>query len=306
MISVLLDAGAGPNWQYIDRKGIKYERSEGLAAASLDMFIEGVFSSDLAIKTRVNSIGLKELNVHRLQIGFQISENNPLIGIEGRCALLQSLGVAMENYQDYYGTEVIRPGNLYDYIMKHVNKNNEVSVKILWKALIESLESIWPSRLSGVRRGDVWTHHLLKIIGKPGSDLIPFHKLLQWLSYSLIEIFENYGNIKFIDINDFTALAEYRNGGLLIDTGLITIKDKINLQRIHDVGSELVVEWRSLTIVLIDMIANEMRKNLKLNEQQLPLPCVLEGGTWQTGRYFAKLLRNGEPPLHIRSDGTIF
>jgi len=237
---------------------------------------------------------------------FQISENNPLIGIEGRCYLLQRLGVAMENYSEYYGEEVIRPGHLYDYILKHVNKNNEVSVKILWTALIESLESIWPSRLSGVRRGDVWTHHLLKIIGKPGSDLIPFHKLLQWLSYSLIEIFEDYGNIKFTDINQFTALAEYRNGGLLIDVGLIKIKDEINLQRVHDVGSELVVEWRSLTVVLIDMIANEMRKQMKLNEEQLPLPCVLEGGTWQTGRYLAKLLRNGEPPLHIRSDGTIF
>lgn len=306
MISVLCDAGAGPNWQYIDRKGIKYDRSEGLAAATLDMFIDGVFSSDSAIKTRVNSIALKDLNVHKLQVGFQVSENNPMVGLEGRTGLIQRLGEAMEKYPDYYGAEVHRPGHLFDYISLHADKDSKkVSVKLLFKALIESLETIWPSRLSGVRRGDVWTHHLLKIIGKPGSDLIPFHKLLQWLSYSLIEVFQNFG-FQFSDINQLTALAEYRNGGLLLDSGLITIKDDIHLSRIHDVGSELVVEWRALTISVIDLLADEIRKQLKKTSDELPLPCILEGGTWQLGRLYARNKRNGEPPLQIRSDGTVF
>jgi GTP cyclohydrolase II len=306
MISVLCDAGAGANWQYIDRKGIKYDRSEGLAAATLDMFMEGVFSSDFAIKTRVNSLALKELNVHKLQVGFQVSENNPMIGLEGRCGLIQRLGEAMEKYPDYYGAEVHRPGHLYDYIKRNIDeKTKSVSVNILFKALIESLETIWPSRLSGVRRGDVWSHHLLKSIGKPGSDLIPFHKLLQWLSYSLIEVFQTFG-INFHDINYLTALAEYRNGGLLIDTNVITIKDEINLSRIHDVGSELVVEWRALTISLIDIIADHIRKLLNKTPDELPLPCILEGGTWKLGRIYARNKRNGEPPLQIRSDGTVF
>jgi hypothetical protein len=305
MISVLCDAGAGPNWQYIDRKGHKYERSEGLAAATLDMFNDGVFSSDGAIKTRVNSLALKDLNVYKLQVGFQVNENNPMIGLEGRTGLLQRLGEAMESYPQYYGAEVHRPGHLLDYIKQHVDNNNNISIKILWQALIESLETIWPSKLSGVKRGDVWSHHLLKTIGKPGSDFIPFHKLLQWLSYSLIEIFQNFG-FKFNDLNEFTPLAEYRNGGLLMDSGLITIKDNIHLSRIHDVGSEIVVEWRALTITLIDMLAIEIRKILKKTENELPLPCILEGGTWQTGRMLARQKRNGEPPLQIRSDGTVF
>jgi hypothetical protein len=38
----------------------------------------------------------------------------------------------------------------------------------------------------------------------------------------------------------------------------------------------------------------------------MPLACVLEGGTWATGRALAQSLRNGLPPLSIASDGTVF
>lgn len=97
--------------------------------------------------------------------------------------------------------------------------------------------------------------------GKPGSDLVPFHKLSQWLMYSLLEPFEQAG-IFFDDKDKLTGLAEYRqasvfvlsfycvlclsvcvcvcvcvlvcivlivlccrNGGLLVDMGVIVPKD---------------------------------------------------------------------------------
>jgi len=49
---------------------------------------------------------------------------------------------------------------------------------------------------------------------------VPFHKLSQWLAYSLIEPLEAAG-IAVDGLGDLTALAEYRNGGLLVDLGVI-------------------------------------------------------------------------------------
>lgn len=46
VVSVLLDAGAGQDWKYTTRSGKKVGRSEGLAIASVDMFLEGYFSSN--------------------------------------------------------------------------------------------------------------------------------------------------------------------------------------------------------------------------------------------------------------------
>lgn len=45
LVSVLLDAGAGNEWKY-EVDGQTYARSEGLAVASYDMFVQGVFSDD--------------------------------------------------------------------------------------------------------------------------------------------------------------------------------------------------------------------------------------------------------------------
>jgi len=71
-----------------------------------------------------------------------------------------------------------------------------------------------------------------------------------------------------------------------------------------DVGSEIIVEWRALTVSLLDDLAEHVRA--ELGQPQLPLACILEGGTWATGREFAAKLRGGEPPLKVRSDGTVF
>lgn len=45
-VSVLLDAGAGDHWRYVEPStGKTYERSEGIAVASLDMFNSLAFTS---------------------------------------------------------------------------------------------------------------------------------------------------------------------------------------------------------------------------------------------------------------------
>ena len=62
------------------------------------------------------------------------------------------------------------------------------------------------------------------------------------------------------DIDGLTGLPEYRNGGLFIDAGVLALKSPEEAQRPHTVDSTLVVEWRALTVALLDEIAERVRK----------------------------------------------
>jgi len=111
LVSVLLDAGAGTKWQYKSKEsGRIYRRSEGLAVASLEMFKAGVFSSDPKEPCQVDSGGLRKLDVNVMARGLQVTETNPLDGLEGRTSLLLRLAEALQN-QEVYGLEA-RPGNM--------------------------------------------------------------------------------------------------------------------------------------------------------------------------------------------------
>lgn len=153
--------------------------------------------------------------------------------------------------------------------------------------------------------GDVWSYPPLGPADSV-SSLVPFHKLSQWLTYSLLVPMIELG-LKVTGVDELTGLAEYRNGGLLIDSGIIEARDKRILEEKHAPQTEVVVEWRALTVVLLDMIGDNIREKLKMTKEELPLAKVLEGGTWHAGRKIAKEKRpSGEPPLNIISDGTVF
>jgi hypothetical protein len=134
--------------------------------------------------------------------------------------------------------------------------------------------------------------------------MIPFHKLSQWLTYSLLEPLERLG-LTITDLHLLTGLAEYRNGGLLVDCGVI-VPTTSQYNKLHwDIGSELVVEWRALTVPLLDELAERIRKVLGKSAAQLPLAKVLQGGTWSAGRVIARAKRDdGSAPITVRSDGT--
>jgi hypothetical protein len=111
LVSVLLDAGAGTKWCYKSKESGKiYRRSEGLAVASLEMFKAGAFSSDPREPCQVDSAGLKRLDVGVMARGLQVTESNPIDGLEGRTSLLLRLGDALQN-QEVFGLEA-RPGNM--------------------------------------------------------------------------------------------------------------------------------------------------------------------------------------------------
>ena len=126
------------------------------------------------------------------------------------------------------------------------------------------------------------------------------------MTYSLVEPIEEAG-VKIVGVDQLTGLAEYRNGGLLLDSGLIVARDSANLDKSWGPDSDLILEWRALTVYFLDQIGAHVQKNLNKSSSDFPLAKVLEGGTWWAGRKIANEKRpGGNPPLNIVSDGTVF
>lgn len=301
--SVLLDAGAGPNWSYHEPlSDRRFSRSEGLAVASHDAFLAGAFTSDSSKPLRADAGGLMGFTAERLARAFQVSDANPLVGLEGRAALLTRLGECVAaNPKVFVGG---RLGGLADSLLEQAD--GDLTAPTILRALLQHLGSIWPGRvtLHGKNLGDVWRH---RHAGGEGATagLVPFHKLSQWLTYSLLEPFEWFG-VTVSDIDHLTGLPEYRNGGLLLDKGVLERLDTRIPGQAHPPSSELVVEWRALTVSLLDELAEKIRDKLGQTSDSLPLAKVLEGGTWAAGRKLAQQKREGLPPIEIESDGTVF
>lgn len=281
VVSVLLDAGAGPAWSYREPgTGETYARSEGLGVASLHMFANGLFSRDPnSDPLRADAERLVKLTPMDIAMGFQVKAHNPMVGLEGRAELLRKLG----------GVGLERPGALFDVVAGA----NEVKAEAILAAVLDRLSPIWPSPM-----GDVWQH--------PVVGLVPFHKLSQWMSYSLVEPIEGAG-LPVVALDALTGLPEYRNGGLLVDAGALRSKQRRLLESTFKPGDEAIVEWRALTVALLDRVADHVRGHLGMDAARLPLVKVLEGGTWFAGRRLAAERREGGgPPIAVDSDGTVF
>ncbi|MGO4395194.1 DUF1688 family protein [Variovorax sp. M-6] len=328
LVSVLLDAGAGPNWHYFEAAGgQRFTRSEGLGIASFHAFTSGLFSSNPDQPLQADAAGLRALVTDRLGDAFQVSTVNPLVGLAGRATLLRRLGEAMSEQPEVFGDDG-RPGGLFDALVGPYGPGAaptaEITAHQILSLLLESLSGIWPAANAidsiaadgsdapgafgsgdpALALGDCWRHSAVRGPGLT-NGWMPFHKLSQWLSYSMLEPFE-WAGVKVRHVEALTALPEYRNGGLLIDSGLIVPRSPALLEREWKVGDEFIVEWRALTVALLDEVAARVRRVMELSEEELPLARVLEGGTWAAGRVMAQRLRDGAPPLRIVSDGTVF
>jgi hypothetical protein len=179
------------------------------------------------------------------------------------------------------------------------------------QATVTGLASVWlqAGDAPDGSRGDLWHHPAAR--DEDGSrqpetqGWVPFHKLSQWLCYSLIEPLA-WAGVEVKDRHALTGLPEYRNGGLLIDTGVLRLRNPEDSTRIWGPGDRLVIEWRALTVSLIDELAERVRTKLGRDPGSLPLASILEGGTWAAGRELAQARRGGRPPLSVDTAGSVF
>lgn len=101
--------------------------------------------------------------------------------MDGRTELLQRLGRVLEANPKYFGREgttECRPGHVVDFLLQRAEQAADgtctVSVHVLWEAVIEGLQDMWPAtrtKLRGVNMGDVWPHRCVV----DGRSLRRFH-----------------------------------------------------------------------------------------------------------------------------------
>lgn len=305
VVSVLLDAGAGTKWSYTSKENGKvYSRSEGLAVASLEMFKTGIFSSNPANPHQVDASALQKLTPEQLAKGMQVSDTNPMSGLEGRTNLLSKLAGALRSRTDMFGRDN-RPGNMVDYLISHPDTVAAavpvVPLPVLWDVLMDGLSSIWPAtrtNIDGESLGDAWPCSSMPGKGT-WENIVPFHKLTQWLCYSIMVPMTKFMNMQFAGAELQTGLPEYRNGGLLVDTGLLTLKkadtqrglktwsscmpkDSTEVVPMFEPSDDVVVEWRAVTVGFLDELLEAVNKGLGLSgSDKLNLAQMLEAGTWK-------------------------
>jgi hypothetical protein len=179
-----------------------------------------------------------------------------------------------------------------------------VPLPVLWTILMESLESIWPYRtaINGVQLGDAWTCEALPTSG-PNSweSIMPFHELTQWLAYSLMQPMQSLLNMYFSGPELLTGLAEYRNGGLFVDLGVLNLKEVdmarglanyseycktsglkvIEVAPMFPTSDDVIAEWRGLTIALMDKLLEEVNLALAsdLDGHEMTMAQLMEAGS---------------------------
>lgn len=272
--------------------------------ASLEMFKTGMFSSDVSNPHQCDAWALEKLTADQLGKGLQVSDSNPMSGLEGRAALLTRLGGALRSRPDMFGKNT-RPGNMIDYLISHPDTVAAavpvVPLPVLWEVLMDGLSSIWPAtrtNVNGVSLGDAWPCSTIPSTGSL-KNIVPFHKLTQWLCYSIMVPMTKLMNMQFAGAELMTGLPEYRNGGLLVDTGLLTLKKadterglkiyhgtmpnaSVEVVPMFEPSDDVVVEWRAVTVGFLDELLAAVNQGLGLTcSDKLSLAQMLEAGTWK-------------------------
>jgi hypothetical protein len=203
--------------------------------------------------------------------------------------------------------------NNLDYLLSHprtlASSIPIVPLPVLWSVLIDGLAPVWPAsrtQIDNTSLGDAWPSTILSSsllpTAAPWESILPFHKLTQWLCYSLMQPMTKLMNIHFAGAELMTGLPEYRNGGLFIDTGVLTLKPEDEKRGLEQFKSnsemegrktlevvpmfrpddDVVVEWRAVTVGFLDLLLEEINRALALQgNERLTLPQMLEAGSWK-------------------------
>lgn len=204
-----------------------------------------------------------------------------------------------------------------------------VLLPVLWNVLMTGLAPIWPesrTAMDGVPLGDAWPCSSMPqrrsssptspsfspfpsaSTGGPGGtepweSILPFHKSTQWLAYSVMQPMQALLRIHFAGTELLTGLPEYRNGGLFIDLGVLTLRGDdherglqhyaddcrrkgvrpVEVAPMFEPSDDVIVEWRGVTIGFLDKLLVDVNAALsaELNGAELTLPQLLEAGSWK-------------------------
>ena len=288
--SVLLDAGAGPQWAYRDPDTGASDRPIRGPGAGEPRHVRAGRVLPQSLRSFAGRCqGARKPDRRSAGPPLSSDRGQPVGGCGRVARRCSAVSAPRLRHSPRSSRASMRrdPAGSIDHLAALAG-GGSIAAPVILSELLRHLGAIWPSRLElgGIPLGDCWRHPAMTT-DDATSQLVPLHKLSQWLAYSLIEPLQAAG-IEVTDIDGLTGLAEYRNGGLFIDTGVLTLRDPGEAEREHDVGSALIVEWRALTVALLDRLADIVRQRLRKDAVSFPLARILQGGTWAAGRAIAR------------------
>jgi len=215
---------------------------------------------------------------------------------------------------------------LPDFLVKSAQGSQALDFELLWSTLQRLLIPCWPkgrTQIGDIPIGDAWPLQVLAQQAEKQGDvritskIQPFHKLTQWLAYSLMVPFVRILGFRWIHEEMATGLPEYRNGGLFVDLQALSLKKHVLKEGLEVSGenvpkfsatSDVIVEWRAMTVALLDELYATISSRLLAQGVKLSMAQMLEAGTWKSGRELAARYRpdTKSSPILIDGDGTLF
>lgn len=272
------------DWAFEDPiGGTLHAGLEGQALAALAMFASGYFSSNPHHPFRVDADALIRLEVAELAAGLQWDPERDGELLEQARQLLKRFGEALALRPDLYGRDAeTRPGLLLSKVLRE--RNGMIGAGDLFDDLIQSLAPVWPEGANSgdLDYGDAFEHSPLE--GK--AQIVPFHNTAQRIAYSWVEPLA-WAGCEMDDLELLTAPADDVHAALFLDLGVLQVGDTGALPT-SEAESDRMIEIRAVAAALTERLADDLRRSLDVVPGQLPLTCILEGGTSRVGREFLR------------------
>ncbi|MEJ8476214.1 DUF1688 family protein [Roseibium algae] len=303
VVTAVMNVALRPSWSYSEAvSGNAYSDQQGRALAVLSMFAAGTFSAMPEDPLRVDAHALIRLESAEIAAGLQLDADDDLEDITKLSHLLKRLGEAIGLRPDLFErNDEIRPGCLMACLAENA-LDGQLDASAVLDAVLEGLTPLWQGGavLDDVILGDAWQHSSL-FADLPAAGVMPFHLPALEVVYSLIEPFALAG-IGISGLEELPGLADIDHAALFIACG--AIKPRLEKAWLPLDGA---IELRAVCLGLSAELADELRSELDVDRETLPLTCVLEAGSSRAGR---KILRENpltsEKAAKILGGGGVF
>ncbi|POF34427.1 DUF1688 family protein [Roseibium marinum] len=283
-------------WTFEDRMtGTSATGRQASALAAFHMFAAGSFSAEMTDPYRVDAETLIRLDAEELAFGLQWELADDAGLLEDMQRHLKRLGEALALRPDLFSEgDAIRPGSLATRLAK--DGGGAVSAGTLLDHLLEALAPVWEggAQEGEISLGDSFGHSALPaaLPEEESVIVVPFHLAAQEMVYALVEPFA-WAGLEVAGLEDLTAPADEIHAALFVHTGAMAVRtaaDELTFQEERD----RMIELRAVSSALTDRLAELLRRELEVPADQLPLTCILEGGTHRAGR---RILERGAGDL---------
>ncbi|MEP3046708.1 MAG: DUF1688 family protein [Roseibium sp.] len=303
ILAALMNTTRPNGWSYIEpNTGAQVEGKQASALAAFNMFAAGSFSADLSDPFRVDAETLIRIPSDELAAGLQWDPFTGDDGIQNMQRHLKRFGEALALRSDLFGEgQITRPGLLAKRLAE-IGKGTVDATAVL-DQLLEALVPVWDGGavLEEITLGDSFAHSADANRG----EIMPFHLCAQEMVYSLVEPFA-WAGCEVANLESLTSPSDLDHAALFTGTDVLQVRDGFENS---DLGTnqDRMVEIRAVTIGLMDKMADMLRTELDVASDQLPLTCVLEGGTSRAG---AQILRENGPQVQnlgsFMNPGSVF